>query len=146
MSVHAKGGFSLFRRIRKLWSRDLVRPLIYKIFTRGILALFAAQLVHFFAPAASGFASFSNLSLGLGLLFVLFTVLAWLRLDGLKIPRLKLPRMKRKDPPFLAGSMADHIDDDIVSFDDLDPEEQDVCVLLADAALAVLCLLLAAVV
>ena len=27
--------------------------------------------------------------------------------------------MKRKDPPFLAGSMADHIDDDIVSFDDL---------------------------
>ena len=136
----------LIRRIRKLWSRDLVRPLIYKIFTRGVLALFAAQLVHFFAPAGSGFASFSNLSLGLGLLFVLFTVLAWLRLDGLKIPQLKLPRVKRKDPPFLAGSMADHINDDIVSFDDLDPEEQDACVLLADAFLAVLCLLLAAVV
>ena len=141
-----RGGFLLIRRIRKLWSRDLVRPLIYKIFTRGVLALFAAQLVHFFAPAGSGFASFSNLSLGLGLLFVLFTVLAWLRLDGLKIPQLKLPRVKRKDPPFLAGSMADHINDDIVSFDDLDPEEQDACVLLADAFLAVLCLLLAAVV
>ena len=54
--------------------------------------------------------------------------------------------MKRKDPPFLAGSMADHINDDIVSFDDLDPEEQDACVLLEDAFLAVLCLLLAAVV
>jgi hypothetical protein len=136
----------LIRRIQKLWSRDLVRPLIYKIFTRGVLALFAAQLAHFFLPADSGFASFSNLSLGMGLLFVLFTVLAWLRLDGLKIPRLKLPRVKRKDPPFLVGSMADHIDDDIVSFDDLDPEEQDACVLLADAFLTVLCLLLAAVV
>ena len=133
-------------RIRQLFSRDLIRPLIYKIFTRGILALFAAQLIHFFAPAGSGFFSFSNLSLGLGLLFVLFTILAWLRLDGMKIPQLKLPRMKRKDPPFLAGSMADHIDDEIVSFDDLSPDEQNVCVLMADAVLAVLCLLLAAIV
>ena len=46
----------------------------------------------------------------------------------------------------LAGSMADHVDDEIVSFDDLDPDEQNVCVLMANAVLAVLCLLLAAVV
>ena len=136
----------MLRRIKNVFSRELVRPLIYKVFTRGILALFAAQLAHFFAPAGSGFSSFSNLSLGLGFLFVLFAVLAWLRLDGVKIPQLKLPRMKRKDPPFLAGSMADHIDDDIVSFDDLDPEEQSLCVLLADAVLAAVCLVLAALV
>ena len=141
-----KEGISLFQRIRKLFSREMIRPLIYKIFTRGILALFAAQLIHFFAPARSGFSSFSNLSLGLGLLFLLCTVLAWLRLDGLKIPQLKLPRLKRKDPPFLAGNMADHINDELVSFEDLDPEEQNACVLLADAALTVLCLLLAFVV
>ena len=124
----------------------MVRPLIYKIFTRGILALFAAQLVHYFAPAGSGFSSFSNLSLGFGLLFILMALLAWLRLDGLKIPQLKLPRLKRKDPPFLAGNMADHIDDEIVSFDDLDEEEQNCCVLLADAALAAVCLILSALV
>ena len=136
----------MIRRIRQLFSRHLVRPLIYKIFTRCILALFAAQLIHFFAPAGSGFFSFSNLSLGLGFLFLLLTFLVWLRLDGMKIPQLKLPRMKRKDPPFLAGSMADHVDDEIVSFEDLDPDEQNVCVLIADAVLAVLCLLLAAIV
>ena len=141
-----KEGISLFQRIRKLFSREMIRPLIYKFFTRGILALFAAQLVHFFAPTDSGFASFSNLSLGLGFLFLLFSFLAWLRLDGLKIPMLKLPRMKRKDPPFLAGNMADHMDDEIVSFDDLDPDEQNICVLLADILLAVLCMLLSAVV
>ena len=134
----------MIRRLKEHFSREMVRPLIYKFFTRGILALFAAQLIHFFAPAGSGFSSFSSLSLGLGLLFVLFSFLAWLRLDGLKIPQLKLPRLKRKDPPFLAGSMADHIDDEIVSFDDLDPEEQNLCVLLADLALAVFCLVLSA--
>ena len=136
----------MIRRIRSSLSREMIRPLIYKFFTRGILALLAAQLVHFFAPADSGFASFSNLSLGLGFLFLLFSFLAWLRLDGLKIPMLKLPRMKRKDPPFLAGNMADHMDDEIVCFDDLDPDEQNICVLLADILLAVLCLLLSAVV
>ena len=64
----------------------------------------------------------------------------------MKIPQLKLPRMKRKDPPFLTGDMADHLDDDLVSFDDLDPEDQNVCVLLADLILMPVCLLLAAIV
>ena len=136
----------MIRRIQKLFSREMVRPLIYKIFTRGILALFFFFFLHYFAPAGSGFSSFSNLSLGFGLLFILMALLAWLRLDGLKIPQLKLPRLKRKDPPFLAGNMADHIDDEIVSFDDLDEEEQNCCVLLADAALAAVCLILSALV
>ena len=124
----------------------MIRPLVYKIFTRGILALFAAQLVHFFVPAGYPIASFSNLSLLLGLLFALFAFLAWLRLDGVKIPQLKLPRMKRKDPPFLTGDMADHLDDDLVLFDDLSEEEQSVCVLVADVMLAVVCLVLSAIV
>ena len=76
-------------------------------------------------------------------LFFLGAAVAWLRLDGLNIPQLKLPRIKRKDPAFLTGDMADHIDDDIVKFDDLDREEQDVCVLLTDLFLAVVCLALA---
>ena len=61
----------------------------------------------------------------------------------MRIPQFKLPRMKRTDPAFLTGDMADHIDDDIVKFDDLDKEEQDVCVLLTDVILAVVCFLLA---
>ena len=136
----------MIRRLKKDFHPDMVRPLVYKVFTRGILALFTAQLVHRFAPAGTRLASFSSLSLLLALLFALFSLLAWLRLDGLKIPQVKLPRMKRKDPPFLAGNMADHIDDEIVSFDDLDAEEQNVCVLLADAFLAVLCGILTAIV
>ena len=134
------------KRIRKHFDREMVRPLIYKTFTRGILALFAAQLAHFFLPAGGILSSFSNLSLLLGFVFTLSAFLAWLRLDGMKIPQFRLPRIKRKDPPFLTGDMADHMDDDIVSFDELDPEEQNVCVLLADLLLAAACFLLAAVV
>ena len=81
-----------------------------------------------------------------GALFVLFTLIAWLRITGLKIPQLRLPRIKRKDPPFLTGDIADHIDEDIVTFDDLDEDGQNLCVLIADAVLAVICLILSAVV
>ena len=132
--------------LKKRVTRSMIRPLIYKVFTRGILALFAAQLIHFFAPSNWPLTMFSNLSLILGALFLLSAFVAWLRLDGLNIPQVKLPRMKRKDPPFLTNDIADHIDDDIVAFDDLDKEEQDVCVLLADLILAVVCLVLALIV
>ena len=144
----------MIRRLKKDFHPDMVRPLVYKVFTRGVLALFLclgaaliyyAQATGFQLPVNEAGVVVNDLSLLLGLLFALFSLLAWLRLDGLRIPQLKLPRMKRKDPPFLAGSMADHIDDDIVSFDDLSGEEQNLCVLLADLFLTAVCLVLAAV-
>lgn len=135
----------MIRWLKEHVTRDMIRPFIYKVFTRAVLALFAAELIHFFAPAQWPLARFSNLALVLAGLFLLGSVVAWLRLDGLNIPQLKLPRMKRTDPAFLQGDMADHIDDDIVKFDDLDREEQDVCVLLTDVLLAIVCLILALV-
>ena len=134
----------MIRWLKAHVTRDMIRPLIYKVFTRGVLALFAAELVHFFAPASWPMARFSNLSLVLAGLFLLGTAVAWLRLDGLNIPQVRLPRVKRKDPAFLRGDIADHIDDDIVKFEDLDKEEQNVTVLLADIVLALACLVLAA--
>lgn len=135
----------MIRWLKTHVTRDMIRPLIYKVFTRGVLALFAAQLIHFFAPSRWAAAQLSNLALLLAGLFLLGVAVAWLRLDGMHIPQLKLPRIKRRDPAFLTGDMADHIDDDIVKFDDLDKEEQDVCVLLTDLILAVVCLVLAVI-
>ena len=135
----------MIRWLKTHVTRDMIRPLIYKVFTRAVLALFAAELVHFFAPAHWALAQFSNLALILAGLFLLGAVIAYLRLDGMNIPQMKLPRAKRRDPAFLRGDIADHIDDDIVKFEDLDKEEQDVCVLLTDLILAPVCLLLALV-
>ena len=133
----------MIRWLKAHVSRDMIRPFLYKAFTRAVLSLFAAELIHFFAPAQWPMARFSNLALILAGLFLIGSVFAWMRLDGVNIPQLKLPRVQRKDPAFLRGDMSDHIDDDIVKFDDLDKEEQDVCVLLADVLLAVVCLIMA---
>ena len=133
----------MIRWLKAHVTREMIRPLIYKVFTRGVLALFAAQLVRFFAPAHWAIVQSSNQALILAGLFLLGAVIAWLRLDGMHIPQFKLPRRKRTDPAFLTGDMADHIDDDIVKFDDLDKEEQNACVLLTDLILAAVCLVLA---
>ena len=134
------------RWLKQHFDREMIRPLIYLVFTRGVLALLAAQLVHYFVPKEWPMSMFSNLALALGVLFLLGAALARLRMDGMKIPRVKLPRYKRKDPAFMAGDIADHIDDEIVRMDDLDDEGKDVCTLLGDLILAVACLVLAAVV
>jgi len=133
----------MIRWLKKHVTRDMIRPLIYQIFTRALLALCAAELIHFFIPNSWPLALFSNLALVFSVLFLLGVIVAWMRLDGLHIPQFKLPRMKRKDPPFLTGDMADHLDDDIIKFDNLDKEEQDVCTLLTDLMLVAVCLLLA---
>ena len=96
----------MMRWLKTHVTRDMIRPLIYKVFTRGVLALFAVQLFHFFAPARWPAARFSNLALIMAGLFLLGAVIAWLRLDGMNIPQLKLPRGKRRDPAFLRGDIA----------------------------------------
>ena len=133
----------MIRWLKKNVTRDMIRPLIYQVFTRAVLALFLAELIHFFVSDSWPLAQFSNLALIFTGVFLLGAVIAWLRLDGLHIPQFKLPRMKRKDPSFLTGDMADHLDDDIIKFEDLDKEEQDVCTLLTDLILTAVCLLLA---
>ena len=135
----------MLKWFREHFHREMTRALVYKVFTRGILALFAAQLIHYFVPGNGPLKSFSNLSLLFALLFALFAVLAWLRMDGLRIPQVKLPRMKKKNPPFLNGDIADHVHDDIILFDDLEEEDQNACVFLADIILAAGCLALAGI-
>ncbi len=126
----------------KHFHREMLRPFCYKLFTRGVLTLSAVQLLHFFLPESWPLRRFSSLSLVAGAVLLLFTLFSWLRITGLRIPQLRLPRFRRKDPAFLTNDLADHIDDDIVAFDDLDPEDQNWCVLAADAVLATICLVL----
>ena len=52
-----------------------------------------------------------------------------------RIPQLRLPRMKRKTPGWAGGDIADHINDDLILFDDLDSDEQALCVFLCDLVL-----------
>lgn len=131
--------------LQKHWQGYMLRPLIYKAFTRFVLALTAALLWnHFVAPV------FLLTPLAYAFVFVgvFFAVCAWLnhlRMDGLKLPRLKLPTLKKK-PARSYGDIMDYTDEEVISFDELEDDEKDVCSMFANLICCLIFLLLSLIV
>lgn len=117
-------------KIKGIYQRYMLRPLIYMAATRLMVALiFLLAIVRFVdgGPAPSLIAGF------LTVLFALFAYLVYLRMDGLRVPRMKHPKPKKKDPLRNFGDMTDHVDDEpALTFDDLETDEKDLCSLLSN--------------
>lgn len=118
-------------------TRDMIRPILYKSVSRMLYLLTAALLWdRFLNRSANGLAA------AFVLIAFLFAGAAWLcrlRRSGVKIPSLpQLPTAARDRRDSLFGDMIDHIDTPVVNFTDLDPEEQNLVLLLADSICAVL--------
>lgn len=123
-------------RWRELWQGYMIRPAVHMAFTRGVLALAAALLLDFFLRPSVGRDLREDLFLLFSALFALLAFLAFLRLDGLKLPRLLTLRVNpRKKRSRMYGDMADYLEDspDPV-FEDLEDEEKDACLIAADLA------------
>ena len=113
----------------------MIRPLIYKFFTRSVLTVFAVLVVDHFVPKVSPRFTKANLFLFAALLWLVGAWISYLRLHGFRFPRFDIQRLRRKDPLRSFGDIADHIDDPIVTYEDLDDQEKDVCTLLCDLAM-----------
>lgn len=128
---------------KKIYKPYMLRPMIYKIFTRFILGLTAALLWNEFVNISSVLNMRMFAFLYLGVFFFICGWVVYLRLDGVRIPkklRLTLPR--RKKPARFYGDMIDHVDEEVVSFDELEEDEKDICCLAADIFCAAVFLIL----
>lgn len=125
----------MIKKWKDIWEPYMLRPLIYMTFTRFILALAAALLADFFLSPGAGRSLKSTAFLLIGAIFALLTLIAFLRLDGAKLPKLMMLRVNpRKKPSRMYGDIADHLDDEpAVTFEELDDDEKDLCILGADA-------------
>ena len=126
----------------------MLRPFIYMTFTRFILALTAGLLIDFFLGPSVGRDLRDAAFLLLAFLFALLAVIAFLRLDGAKLPRLMMLRINpRKKPSKMYGDMADYLDEEpVTTFEDLEDDEKDLCILGADLICCALFLAAAAIV
>ena len=118
-------------KIKHVYQRYMLRPLIYLTAFRLMVALIVLLAIEQFVPrgpAPEMIAAF------LATAFALLAYLVYLRMDGLGVPRVKYIRPKKKDDPLRhASSMADHTDDDPgVSFEELEVDERDFCSLIAN--------------
>ena len=125
--------------LAKYITKMTIRPIIYKTSSRFMAALAIALIWDRF---------FNRSGLGLSAAFTLlafaFAAAAWLahlRSNGLRLPRLPSYKPRKKDPAIFYGDMADHIDDEPVSFDELEKDEQDACLIVCDILCAVIFLI-----
>lgn len=114
-------------------TRDMIRPIIYKATSRLMYMLTLALLWDRFVNQSE-----TGLATAFVLIFAVFMAGAWLahlRRDGYPILTLPSPRLRLKDrPDILYGDMIDHVDEPVVNFEDLEDEEQNICLMIADAA------------
>lgn len=122
------------KRFREIIEPYMVRPLIYMTFTRFVLSLFILLLLDFFLTPKAGRPVKGILFLLGAAFYAVLALIAWLRLDGLKLPQLLMMRVNpRKKPSRMYGDMIDYIDEQPeIAFEDLDDREKDICILAAD--------------
>ena len=107
----------------------MLRPMVYMTFFRMMLAGIFLLIIRRFSknPLAPSFACAF-----LAVLFALGAFLVYLRCDGMRIPRMKYIRPKKKKEPVRSyGDIEDHIDEEVVSFDELEDDEKDFVSLIA---------------
>ena len=131
-------------KLREKLQPYMLRPFIYMTFTRFLLSLCALLLVDFFLSPHAGRSLKPDVFLFGSILFAILAWIAWLRLDGIKLPKFMMLRINpRKKPGRMYGDMIDFMDEHPqVNFEDLADDEKDLCLLGADAVCALAFLLL----
>ncbi|NLW16425.1 MAG: hypothetical protein GX033_02030 [Firmicutes bacterium] len=119
----------------------LIRPTVYKTFSYFLTALAFALFWHRFVNRAHLYA----ISHAFTIIGVCFFAMAWfnyLRLDGVRLPRWKWPVLRRKPLPF--ADMADYMDEEVISFEELAEEERNRCCLAASIFCGIIFFILSA--
>lgn len=117
------------KKVLSLYSKEMIRPILYKCVNKCSIALVIVLLwdryvTHGAMPVVrdGGFAA--------GLVFFALAFLAYLRLDGVKMDRPQKERREKKH--FASHDMIDFVDEHIVTFDELDDEQQQACILASN--------------
>ena len=132
------------KKWKKIWNRQLVRPLVNRAFTRFILGLAAALVWNEFVNSNALRSMKEYAFLFLCVLFAIAAWMSYLRLDGFHAPQFdrKLFDWKKKKPIRTYGDISDHMDDEPMDIDDLEDDEQHLVLLIANGINCVIFLVL----
>ena len=125
----------------------MTRPTVYQTFTRFIYALLLSLLWDKFVN--DGLLNKSYAFLFVGAVFAILSWISYLHLDGVRMPNLSdwlTSSLPRKTQERSYGDMSDYVDEDVVSYSELESEEKCVCRLIANAVCAVVYILLSLIV
>ena len=136
------------KKFREIYQPYMLRPMIYMTFTRFVLGLFITLLADFFISQAAGRSVRKDAFFVCAVISAVLAVIAWMRLDGVRLPSLMMLRVNpSKKPTRMYGDMIDYIDERPgIDFSELDDSEKDLCILTADVFCFVVFLITALVI
>jgi len=130
------------KRLKEAFSRQCIRPTIYRALRFLAYAACGVLLLDYFAGdrltnvRSNGFALCSGL-------FILSVWFAFLRLGGVNLPkRLHLKRPRHKKRVFSYGDIDDNIDELNTDTDNLEDDEADACIIISGMFDAIACIIL----
>ncbi len=110
----------------------MIRPIIYYSVTRIAVALVLSLLWNRYLNSYGPEALYSRAFLMAAVCFGAISWFIYLRMDGVKIHYLLEDRHQRKKRKHSHADIADFVDEKIISFDELEDDEKDVCRLLGN--------------
>ena len=125
--------------MQKIWQRYLWKPMFYRAFTRFIIGLCACLLFDEFVNTGDNPVMRASAFLFMAALLGGAAWMSYLRLDGIHAPQFDRKLFDWKRPPQRSyGDMIDYVDEEPVDFDDLEDDEQYLCLFIANLLCAVI--------
>lgn len=110
--------------IKKVYQPYMLRPILYKSVTKASIAL-ALTLVwdRFFNPKKM-FDLVRDAFFVVGIFFLAYVWFQYLRMDGVKVNYAPKPKKRKEKKGFLSKDIVDFADEKIISYDELEEDEQ----------------------
>jgi len=122
--IYIMAGDWIMKKILRLYKPYMIRPIIYKTATKASIALTVVLLWNYWINTKS----FMSLEDGFFIVGLTVTLLSWfnyLKLDGIRINMNSNHKEKKKK--HRTSDIIDFADEKIISFDELEVDEQEAC-------------------
>lgn len=130
----------MIKKIINTYQSYMIRPMLYQCATKISVALVLALLWNRFINREGYFSVVRDAFLVVGVFFFLLVWIQYLRMDGVKVSRTS-EESKKKKRRHVTKDIVDYADEKIVSFGELDDDEQHVCRLVGDVLCGLLFLI-----
>ena len=113
----------MINKLKNIFKAYMIRPLIYKVLTKSSIILVICLLWNKFVNTSNVRSLTEDAFFVIGLIWVLFAWFQYLKLDGYTFQYVFRGKQKEKKK-HIQKDMVDFVDEEIVSFDELEDEEK----------------------
>lgn len=113
----------MINKLKNIFKAYMIRPLIYKVLTKSSIILVICLLWNKFVNTSNVRSLTEDAFFVIGLIWVLFAWFQYLKLDGYTFQYVFRGKQKEKKK-HMQKDMVDFVDEEIVSFDELEDEEK----------------------